>query len=81
MLILNSNITIKYLKNSTTINRMTFKILIQLLKKSNIIPNLNKKNFCIYTGRYRSVFRSFKMCRHQLKVFLDKNTVSNVYIK
>jgi ribosomal protein S14 len=79
--IVNSNLTIKYIKNSTTFDRIFFTVLIDLLRKQRIIPLVNRKYLCIYTGRYRSVFRSFKMCRHKLKVFFDKNTISNLYVK
>jgi ribosomal protein S14 len=76
----NLQITAKYLRKSTYINYFIYSLFIQ-----NIYYNKKEvfyyfKNFCIYTKRLRSVFRSFKMCRHQMKEVVDKNSISNIYV-
>jgi hypothetical protein len=81
MMLKNSKISLKYVKNFNITRTFFFNFLIYNLKKKNKIIEYDFKNYCIYTHRYRSVFRSFKMCRHQLKYFLDNNTFSNVFVK
>lgn len=81
MLVKNPYITVKYIRNFRLNRTALFYSLIYILKKQKSILLFNKKNYCIYTHRRRSVFSSFKMCRHQLKKFFDDRSFSNLYVK
>ncbi len=81
MIVTNPNITLKYIRNWSFNKTLIFSYIIANLKEKKQIYTFEKKKHCIYTYRNRSVFSSFKMCRHQLKKFLDARTFSNINIK
>ena len=81
MLIKNSNISLKYFLNMNLFSTDDRRLLIFKLYSRKYMINLNKKNYCIYTGRNRSVYSFYKMSRHKLKSFLDNRTFSNIFVK
>lgn len=81
MIVKNPNITLKYIRNLNINKTLIFSYITANLKTKKKMYYFEKKNFCIYTHRNRGVFSSFKMCRHQLKKFLDARTFSNINIK
>jgi ribosomal protein S14 len=83
MILKNTTIIFNYLSCITKFekNLINLRILSQNLILKNQIKSLNKKSFCLYTYRYRSIYRSFKMSRYKLKNFLDNRSIFNVYAK
>lgn len=81
MIIKNSNISIKYFKPIYTENLLKVNLNTQILLQKGKLKLFNTKAYCIYTHRYRSVFSSYKMSRHQMKKFFDEQTFSNMYVK
>jgi len=86
MLIKNSISIINYLGSISKFKKSNHKLLSirflnQILILNNNIKNLNKKVYCLYTHKYHSVYRSFKMSRYKLKNFLDNRSLFNIYVK
>nr|BDB10257.1 hypothetical protein [Actinophrys sol] len=81
MIIKNFNISLKYFLNMNIVSTDARRLLVYKLYNRKLIKKINTKNYCIYTGRYRSVYSFYKMSRHQLKSFLDNKTFSNIFVK
>ena len=83
MLIKNSTIILNYLTcvYKMNSNTLSIRLLSQNLILKNNIKSLNKKSFCLYTHRHRSVYSSYKMSRYKLKNYLDNRSLFNVYAK
>lgn len=78
---MNLNIILKYFFAIYKYKRLTFNFIIQNVISKNSINFYNRKNYCLYTHRYRSVFSSYKMSRYKMKLFFDNRSFTNLNIK